>query len=210
MVVLKPASTNKTKKEEVLEKEPIIVEEVEEKAPTKEENKADKTEKKELFSSVKDTIENKKLKKIEPVDPNSLVPCRSLTTGNLIWDSYIWEEYGSVIELPMKELTRMRGTKPKFLRNLYMIIEDEKAVKELGLEELYEEVRHVENLSELFELSLADLDYALDVLPKSLHSGIQMEAAKAIRSGKLANLNKIRLIEDKLNLGDGLRLYLEI
>lgn len=201
MVVLKPA--NKSKKEEVLEKEPIQKEE------TKIEIENKTEDKKELFGSVKDTITNKERKKVEVVDPNALIPCRSLTTGNLIWGSYVWEDYGAVIEVPMKELTRMRGTKPKFLRSLHMIIEDEKAVKELGLNELYEEVKHVDKLSELFELSISDLDYALDVLPSSLHKGIRIEAAKAIKSGTLANLNKIRLIEDKLKLGDGLRLYLK-
>lgn len=207
MVVLKPA--NKGKKEEVLEKEPVKKEEVtEEVVADKVENKT--VEKKEMFNSVKDTITNKEREKIEVVDPNALIPCRSLTTGNLIWDSYVWEEYGSVIEVPMKELTRMRGTKPKFLRNLHMIVEDEKAVKELGLNELYEEVKHVDKLADLFDLSLSDLEYALDVLPQSLHKGIRIEAAKAIKSGQLANLNKIRLIEDKLKLDDGLRLYLNL
>ena len=110
----------------------------------------------------------------------------------------------------MKELTRMRGKSPKFLTQLYMIVEDEKAYKELRLEELYEDAVHIDNLSELFGLSLEDLEYALDILPKNLHDGIKSEALKAIKNGDLANINKIKLIETKLKLGDGLRLYLDV
>lgn len=207
MVTIKPL--NKNKEEIELKPEPVV----EKKETTvKSENTTAKTDsKKEVLSSLKDNVKNKATRKIETVDPNTLIPCRSLTTGTLVWENgYIWHDYNSVIEIPMHELTRMRGKNPKFLTDMLMIVEDEKAFKELRLEQLYEEAVHIENLSEIFSLSLEDLEYVLNVLPKNLHDGIKMEAHKAIKNDMLSDIKKVKLIEEKLKLGDSLRLYLDI
>lgn len=219
MVTIKPIKSKTENEEVVLQPEPVV-EEVKatpkatpktEKNTTNSKAKTVEKEEKQIFGSLKDNVQQKAVKKVESVDPNTLIPCRSLTSGTLVWENgFIWDNYNSVIEIPMKELTRMRGKSPKFLTQLYMIVEDEKAYKELRLEELYEDAVHIDNLSELFGLSLEDLEYALDILPKNLHDGIKSEALKAIKNGDLANINKIKLIETKLKLGDGLRLYLDV
>lgn len=146
-----------------------------------------------------------RIKRIE-IDHNELIACRNAVDGSLIYISdqtrqkYLWDAYGRVQYLPMGELMTMQGSQPRFLNDVWLIIDDEEAAQYLGLTKLYESLVELENLDSFFNLPIKQMEEILPKLPKGLKTTVATRARKLIEDKSLDSGNKIRLLEDMLNI----------
>ena len=146
-----------------------------------------------------------RLKRIE-IDHNELIACRNAVDGSLIYVSeqtrqkYLWDAYGRVQYLPMGELMTMQGSQPRFLNDVWLIIDDEEAAQYLGLTKLYESLIELEDLDSFFNLPIKKMEEILPKLPKGLKTTVATRARKLVEDKSLDSGNKIRLLENMLNI----------
>jgi len=152
-------------------------------------------------------------KKIE-INRNEMITTRSTADGDLIYIShrtkakYIWEGYGSELQMDMGELQDMKGSQGKYLTDCHLVVDDEQAAEALGLTKIYDEMVGLENLEDfILETPNKELAEILPKLPKALKSSIGTVARKLVEEDILDTRNKIKLIEEKL--GVDLQLFIK-
>lgn len=144
-------------------------------------------------------------KRVE-IDRNELIACRNAVYGELIYVSdqtrqkYLWDSYGRVQYLTMGELMIMQGSQPRFLTDVWLIIDDEEAARYLDLTKLYESLVEIEDLDAFFDLPIKKMEEILPKLPNGLKATVATRARKLVEEQKLDSGNKIRLLEEKLNI----------
>lgn len=151
-------------------------------------------------------------KKVE-IDRNELVPCRNVTDGQLIYKSRktglttIWMNYGDTEYLDVGELLTMKASQPRFLNEVWLVIDDDDVVEFLGLKHIYKNLVDIDDIDSFFKKSPAEIEQALTKLPKGLKDTIATRAKKLIESGDLYDNRKISILEEKLNVG--LKIFVE-
>jgi hypothetical protein len=148
--------------------------------------------------------EKKTVQRKKQLDMHMLVPVKNVTDGKL---SYIskrtgaelhWEQYGDVEFMEVAEIVTMRSSQPRFVREPFIMIEDEEVVEYLGLTKLYEEIP--ENVEELLELSVEEMKAKLEKLPLGLAVTLISVATTKAHNGELDSSAKIQAIESKYNV----------
>lgn len=166
--------------------------------PKEEKVKVEKTE---------EVVEKPKRKKRQEIDRSELILCRSTTHGNLIYLSprsgakYVWDDYGSELDLEMGELVNMNGSQNrKFLQDGYLVIDDEEAAEYLGLTKIYEQLAHLDNLDKLFSKSVEEMFEIVPRLPKSMKITLASKAREMIEDGSLDSIGRINALEKLLGV----------
>lgn len=150
--------------------------------------------------------------KIE-VDRNELVLCRNVTDGQLIYKSRktglttIWMNYGDVEYLDVGELLTMKASQPKFLTDVWLVIDDEEVVEFLGLKHIYKNLADIEDIDAFFAKSPNEIREIATKLPKGLKETVGTRARKLIESGELYDNRKISILEETLKID--LKLFIE-
>lgn len=145
-------------------------------------------------------------KKRVEIDRNELIPVRSAIHGDLIYiskrsaDRFEWNEFGAIEFVTMGELITMKSTQPRFLREAWLIVDDEDAIEFLGLTDLYETIFEIGDLDKFFNKSDRDMEALLDKMPKGYKQTLATKARELIENGELDSNRKIRLLEDKLDV----------
>ena len=144
--------------------------------------------------------------KVTKIDANELVCVRSVTKGGLTYISsktgttVKWENYGVEEYMEFGELLTMRASKPRFLNDPFIIVDDEDVAARLGLTKLYENMIDIDNLEGFYEQSLTAMEEQLDKVPKGIKRLISDKSRELIQNGALYDIRKIKLLEDKLQL----------
>jgi len=147
------------------------------------------------------------------IDRNELVPCRNATDGQLIYKSkktseiVTWSDYGDVEFIEVGELLTMKASQPKFLTDVWLVIDDEEVVEYLNLQEVYKNLADIDDIESLFAKSPTELREITVKLPKGLKETVATKARKMIESGDLYDTRKINVLEQTLNID--LKLFME-
>lgn len=150
--------------------------------------------------------EEKQVKRKKQIDLDILVSCRNVTDGLLVYISKktgletIWSEYDAEEMLTVGELLTMKASQPKFLKEPWLIIDDEEVAEHLGLTKMYENTVAIEDLDNFFELPIDEMEKVLIKLPKGSRETVSIRARKKIEDETLYDTRKIRLLEDKLKI----------
>jgi hypothetical protein len=166
-----------------------------------------------LEEAVVETVEKAVVAEVKPtrakrneIDHNELIACRNAVDGSLIYVSdqtrqkYLWDSYGRVQYLTMGELMIMQGSQPRFLNDVWLVIDDEEAAQYLGLTNLYESLVELEDLDAFFNLPIKRMGEILPKLPNGLKTAVATRARKLVEDKTLDSGNKIRLLEGHLNV----------
>lgn len=193
------------------------VKKVVEKTPEQLENeklKKELEEMKKLMAEQAKALEKKPEPKVATRLPNDyLVSVRSITTGRVNYLTregipYTWEAMGVVHDLPMSEIRFIRSAKPAFFTNGWLFIEDEEVVNELRLNDVYAPlIGNLDFEKLLIEQPIEKLEKLLTNAPKGVGVSIGYFALQLMREKKLADFNKINLIQKITGLD--LKLYME-
>ena len=116
-----------------------------------------------LLNSKQNEIEELKNSKqaiSDDIDGNDYVTIRNVSTGSVVVgtrnDEYILENEGDMESIQFNELRSLKNAHPKFFTIPLIVIDDEKAVKKLGLEKLYSELAYLNDLKSFFENNYED------------------------------------------------------
>lgn len=116
-----------------------------------------------LLNSKQNEIEELKNNKkaiSDDIDGNDYVTIRNVSTGSVVVgtrnNEYILESEGDIERVQFNELRSLKNAHPKFFTIPLIVIDDEKAVKKLGLEKLYSELAYLNDLKTFFENNYED------------------------------------------------------
>ena len=117
-----------------------------------------------LLNSKQNEIEelknNKQATSDDDIQENDYVTIRNVSTGSVVVgtrnNEYILESEGDIERVQFNELRSLKNAHPKFFTIPLIVIDDEKAVKKLGLEKLYSELAYLNDLKSFFENNYED------------------------------------------------------
>ena len=133
-----------------------------------------------------------------------LIPCRSITTGELIVEGqksralYRWADYGYVEYMEYRDLLYdMRSSSNSFSNKPCFIIEDEDLVAQNPkISALYASLYTYGDFDELLSKDISTIKRIVPTLPKSVRESLKSFVATQIRNGNLDSLNKIRTLDE--------------
>ena len=116
-----------------------------------------------LLNSKQNEIEELKNNKqaiSDDIQENDYVTIRNVSTGSVVVgtrnNEYILESEGDIERVQFNELRSLKNAHPKFFTIPLIVIDDEKAIKKLGLEKLYAELSYLDDLKTFFENNYED------------------------------------------------------
>lgn len=140
-------------------------------------------------------------------DLNTLIRCRSVRHGDLIYTStngytYTWNGYGDIRELPYQDIISMKSRRSKFLYEPWLIIENEDllATKEFAgeFDDMYQIYRDFDDPESFFDRKPSEIKEVLKNAPNGLKDLIVYNAGQYISSGVLDSVGVINAIDDVL------------
>ena len=166
--------------------------------------KTDTKKKDDIKEEVKDTP--KKRKTVKQIDRNELIPCKNVCDNIVVYVSqrtglkYRWSNYGDVEYIEFGELITMNSSYPKFLREPWIIPEDEDVIEALNLDKIYEKLIPLDEIEDFFTQPLDNIKNAIKKAPKGNQEALVIRAIKMIKDGTLYDTRIIKLIEDELKV----------
>lgn len=157
-------------------------------------------------TEVVEQVSKKELPKKKEITRDMVVACRNLTSGKLIYVSKktgletIWSNYGDEEYLDVGELLTMKSSQPAFLKNPWLLVDDEDVAHYLGLKEVYENIIPVDEIEDFFNLSASEARNIIPKLPRGTKDLVGEKARQGIQDGTLTNIQLIRLLEQELQL----------
>ena len=116
-----------------------------------------------LLNSKQNEIEelrNSKQAISNEIQENDYVTIRNVSTGSVVVgtrnNEYILESEGDIERIQFNELRSLKNAHPKFFTIPLIVVDDEKAIKQLGLEKLYAELAYLDDLKTFFENNYED------------------------------------------------------
>ena len=116
-----------------------------------------------LLNSKQNEIEELKNNKqtiSDDIQENDYITIRNVSTGSVVVgtrnNEYILESEGDIERVQFNELRSLKNAHPKFFTIPLIVIDDEKAIKKLGLEKLYSELAYLNDLKTFFENNYED------------------------------------------------------
>lgn len=166
-------------------------------------NKSTKTE--ELVDEIVEQTEAPAKKKAKKFAPGDMIPCRSITYGELLLEGfktktlYTWANAGDVTDVEYQDLQSLQSRKSRFLTDPLFIIEDEDLVENWSamLKPIYSKVEEAD-IEELLKLPVAKLKNKLKASPDGVKSSIKSMAAAKILTGEFDSINRIKAIDEVL------------
>lgn len=141
----------------------------------------------------------------EELPSDTVIRVRSITYGTLIYNSsinnasFIWNEIGAVNDMTIGEITAMNNSHPDFLHKPYVILLDERAIRQFRLSSVYENVAKISNLKTLFNSDIYTIEKTIDeALMVNMRDMLISKITTMYKNGSLKDINIIRLLEQKL------------
>ena len=159
-------------------------------------------------------VENETKKKApKKYASDELIPCRSITFGELLMTGkksgllYSWANHGDVTEVEFQDLQALKSTHSSYLFKPRFVVEDDELTAQWGkeFETLYKDINNVD-VEAMFKLSPAQLKSKLKSAPKGVQQAVKNIAGEKIMNGSLDSLAKIKAIDEVL--GTDLKLYI--
>lgn len=139
------------------------------------------------------------------INREDLIVCRSATT-NLIYiskrtsEKFEWAEFGDIQYITLGELISMKSTQPRFLKEGWLIVDDEEAIEQLGLAKMYGNIFEIDDIGEFLEKDPYEMERILKNMPRGFKNSIAQFAREQIESGELDSNRKIKLLEQLLDV----------
>lgn len=142
----------------------------------------------------------------DTLELDTSIPVKSITFGGLTYKSrstnavFRWNQIGAIQYMTVAELNEMNNYKSAFLNKPLVILMDERAVKKFRLAPVYENVAKLNNLKEVFNSDMQIIERVIDdALRVNMRDILINKVRQMYKTGKLVNINIIRLLEKKLS-----------
>ena len=142
----------------------------------------------------------------DTLELDTSIPVKSITFGGLTYKSrstnavFRWNQIGAIQYMTVAELNEMNNYKSAFLNKPLVILMDERAVKKFRLVPVYKNVAKLNNLKEVFNSDMQTIERVIDdALRVNMRDILINKVRQMYKTGKLVNINVIRLLEKKLS-----------
>ncbi len=158
-------------------------------------------------TEVKNVPETKATAKAKEYAAEDLIPCRSITQGELIMIGrrskipYRWFGVGEIVEVEYQDLLALNSSRSEYLYGPYFIIEDPELLEQTrwkGLQKVYENLYNDQDMDEILDLAPAQLKQILHKLPTSYKKALAIEVATRIERGVFDSINRIKVCDEVL------------
>ena len=155
--------------------------------------------------SAKKPVIVKEEKPVRKFAGDELIPCRSVTGGELICratrdgETYHWSGYGDVKEMTFSDLSSLRAQKSAFIFDPLFIIEDDEVLEQPRWQEvkaLYANMYDASDINEVLDMPLSKFKKVFDTLPKGLKEAVKTEIATQINRGTFDSIQKVRYVDE--------------
>lgn len=167
-----------------------------------------------VASETKEVLAEKvPVKRKNKIPLDILVPVKSGVQGILVYGSrktigyqIEWDSYGSVEYVELGELLSMRNTNRSFYKNNWIFFEDTDEYTAVEIYEFLDVAQYYENtivgedIETIFVKSLEDIRKIVTPLSRGVKDTIATKARMMIDSGEFDSINRIRLLEELLNV----------
>lgn len=193
---------------EVVTSDEVCNDEIDDNTETKPKTKV-KSKTKTSDNSDENTSEDtEKVRISKDIALNEYVNVRSVTQGTLSYTDnrtsfkYTWNGYGSKQLMTYETILAMNASYPLYFTSPYVVIDDKDVVSNLNFDYIYEEFDFdvIDKLEKFFELTTSEIQEKLSKLPKHIKDNLKVKARELHTKGTLTDLNKIRLLENELNI----------
>lgn len=169
------------------------------------------TEEKEIKEEVKPKTKkskNRRRKSTSKIDPHELIPVMNFTVGTLFYSSpktgftLDLSGFGATDEVEFHELKTLRASSHKsILTNPWLLILDEETVKELRLEDIYENLFiSLDEVKQLLKMPVDKFEEILNVLPPEGQKVVCKIAKQMYQKGTFDSIKKIKLLEETFGI----------
>ena len=136
--------------------------------------------------------------------PDDLIPCRSITAGELLMEGYKthfvyrWADYDDIQEVEYQDLqydVRIQGR--SYSKYPRFIILDEDFIKQNpSLNEVYSKIYTLSDLRKIFDMSISEIKKTVAGLPSGARESLKTMVSTAVSNGTLDSINKIKVFDE--------------
>lgn len=151
----------------------------------------------------------------EKIEPDALIPCRSIVQGYLNFKGkksgtvYQWESVNDVTDVEYQDLKSAMLSRSVYITRPYFIVEDDEVLNLPEWKEvkrIYDSMYSKNDLADIFRIDSPDeMGRVLESLPSGVKQQIGSFAKELMERGVLDSVRKIRKIDEVL--GTSLMLY---
>ena len=136
----------------------------------------------------------------DEVSVMSFVPYRVSYNDDAAFNKYVWEGVGDVQYMTFDALTRMRRNHPDYFNDMELKPEDERAIKKLNLNGLYDKYEHLMSADSYTRDSIAGVVEEIGKLRNGAKITVVHRIKGMVGSGDISDINVIRTIEKRLGI----------
>ena len=144
--------------------------------------------------------------KLINIDRNRVVPVVSVSNFTVGYKSketntmLFWNSYGDEHDMKIGEVINMLGESEKFLKQPWLIVDDEEFVDAMNLGELYDLVFDLEDLDAFFKQPTHKIKEELDKLSASMRSDVLNRAIAMISNGEINSLALVQFLKKEYKI----------
>ena len=158
-------------------------------------------------STAKEEVKGKKTSDKKVFQPEDLIPCKSITPGELLMEGYKthfvykWADYDDVQDVEYQDLMydiRIQGR--SFSKYPRFIILDEDFVEQNPvLNEIYSKIYTMSDLRKIIDMTPSEIRRNVESLPKGAKEALKTIIATAVHNGTFDSVNKVKVFDELLD-----------
>lgn len=146
-------------------------------------------------------------KPVKKYEPDTLVPCRSVTAGELLCSAkksgilYRWANQGSIEDVRYEDLQYMRDSRSTYIFSPLFVIEDEELLAQDRWDKVkkaYDDMITIADIDQILNLPKNQFKSVLKKLPKSIQNSIKIVITERIEDGTFDSIQKIQAVDEIL------------
>lgn len=173
---------------------------------TEEVKKEENVEKKEIKTGKRLSGRKAKNDKLINLDRDRTVPVVSVSNFTVGYRAketntmLIWNSYGDEHEMKIGEVISMLGESEKFLKQPWLIVDDEEFVEAMNLGELYDLVFDLEDLDSFFKQPAYKIKEELNKLSPNMRTDVLNRAVAMIYNGEINSLQLVQFLKKEYKI----------
>lgn len=150
----------------------------------------------------KDVINNEVKKEKKKFSPKELIPCVSITPGEMFYmgkkseQLYTFATMDDVVEIEFRDLDYAARTKEAMMFKPRFIVQDKDFVSLYSeLDNVYTNLHTVKDLKEILKMPSAQMEKTILKLPVGAQDSIKTIAATMVDNGTLDSIQRVKVID---------------
>lgn len=131
-----------------------------------------------------------------------LIPCASITSGTLVMtggrslNSYIWANFGDVIDVEHRDIKyAMMSKSPLIFKPRFIIQDDDFVSQNKEIKELYDGIYSPFEIQNILNLSESEMEVKVKTLPTGAKDALKGIAINAVNDGSFDSVKKIKILD---------------